>query len=70
MTDIYKGHKSFAEMVSTHISVWRDLIKENIEKSEPAYGDFHDDDRGYWEHELKALEEINEACKHEMQNEH
>jgi hypothetical protein len=52
------GHKSFEEMVSTHIHVWREALGALLLNK--AY------DRSYVEHEQKALADIENACKIEM----
>jgi hypothetical protein len=50
----YQGHKSLAEMVSTHISAFRSLIsRAHMDKGM---------DRAYVDHELFALKAIDEAC--------
>ncbi len=49
----YKGHSTLAEMISTHIHVWRDLLQDAKENNF--------EERDYYEHELKALREIEEA---------
>ena len=53
-----KGHKSIAEMVSTHTSVWREALAHML--TNKAY------DRAYVEHELKALGDIEVACEAEQ----
>ncbi|HEX7909148.1 MAG TPA: hypothetical protein VF534_13825 [Paraburkholderia sp.] len=50
-----KGHKSPAEMVSTHIHVWREALAHLL--TNPSY------DRAYVEHEQKALADIENACE-------
>jgi hypothetical protein len=58
--DPLKGHMSLAEMVSGHIGVWRDLLKEAKEKAPSPTFDM--DDRSYYQHELNALADIEAAC--------
>lgn len=58
----YKGHSSLAEMINTHIHNCRDALKIARENS-PVIGS---DDRSYWEHELKALDDIENAVKQEL----
>lgn len=54
-----KGHKTFPEMVRGHIHNWRTALKhEQI--------DAEDCDRSYIAHELRALDEIEDACLIEM----
>ncbi|MEZ2310811.1 hypothetical protein AB6809_29625 [Paraburkholderia sp. RCC_158] len=53
-----KGHQSIAEMVSTHTSVWREALAHML--TNKAY------DRAYVEHEIKALADIEAACKVEV----
>lgn len=63
----YKGHKNLAEMVSTHISVWRSAL--NSLKEEAILGAFLEcDDSAYYEHELKALNDIEAAVNAELEN--
>lgn len=59
----FKGHPSLADMVSTHIHSWRDALKIAQSNSSPADPVEGTDDRAYWEHELKALEDIENAVK-------
>lgn len=54
----YKGHKNLAEMVSTHIHVYRDLLQKQRDE------DF--ENHLYYEHELKALSDIENAVKQEL----
>lgn len=56
----YKGHKSLACMVITHIDNWRTAL-ESLQKVQLS-----DADGSYILHELKALREIEEACKAEL----
>ncbi|HDR9086276.1 TPA: hypothetical protein QDB10_002167 [Burkholderia vietnamiensis] len=56
--DHLKGHTSLAEMVSTHIGVFREALSHML--TNEAY------DRAYVEHELKALADIDAACKTEL----
>lgn len=61
----YKGHNSLAEMISTHIHVWRSAL-ESL-KDEAIPGAFLEtDDSAYYEHELKALAEIEAAVNAEL----
>lgn len=53
-----KGHKSLAEMVSTHIDIWREALAALLLNN--GY------DHTHVEHELKALADIDNACKVEM----
>lgn len=55
----FKGHSSLAEMVSTHVSVWRSALLRANE------ADTHSDD--YYQHELNALADIDAACKAALQ---
>jgi hypothetical protein len=58
--DHLKGHISFADMVSTHIAVWREALTDTLMlKGDP-------DDRSFIEHELKALDDIEAALEVEM----
>lgn len=59
MSDIYKGHESLADMVSTHIENWREALTKMKINS-------FDDDKGYWEHELKALKDIENAVNYDL----
>jgi hypothetical protein len=52
------GHISLAEMVSTHVHMWREALGALLLNK--AY------DRSYVEHEQKALADIENACKVEM----
>ncbi|HBO5516223.1 TPA: hypothetical protein L4559_005151 [Pseudomonas aeruginosa] len=55
-----KGHNSIADMVSTHIAVWREALTDTLMlKGDP-------DDRSFIEHELKALDDIEAALEFEM----
>ncbi len=55
----YKGHNSLAEMVSTHIHVWRDLLQDERDRNF--------EESSYYEHELKALAEIEAAVNAELE---
>lgn len=57
--DKYAGHSSLAEMVSTHIEVWRDQLKNRLEYLQSIGAD----DFSYVQHELKALDAIEKACE-------
>lgn len=50
----FRGHSSLAEMISTHIQAWRDALKTQM---------IDQRDTAFLKHELKALEEIEKACK-------
>lgn len=56
--DHSQGHTSFAEMVSGHIHIWREALAHMLLNK--SY------DRAYVERELKALAEIEAACKVEV----
>ncbi len=56
----YKGHKSLADMVSTHIDVWREALTAMHEESTMPC------DMSYYRHELKALADIEAAIKAEL----
>lgn len=56
----YKGHKNLADMVSTHIDVWREALTAMHEESTMPC------DMSYYAHELKALSEIEAAIKAEL----
>lgn len=51
----YGGHSSLADMVRTHINVWRGLLQEVVDDASLGSA-------SYWKHELKVLAEIDEAC--------
>ena len=54
----YKGHKSLADMVSTHIDVWRALLQDEHDRN------YSESD--YYKHELKALADIEAAINAEL----
>lgn len=54
----YKGHKNLADMISTHIHVYRDLLQKHRDE------DFENHE--YYEHELKALADIEKAVEQEL----
>lgn len=54
----YKGHKNLADMVSTHIDVWRNLLQDEHDRN---YSEM-----GYYKHELKALADIEAAINAEL----
>lgn len=61
----YKGHSSLAEMIAGHIHAWRSALQ--AQKDEAIVGAFLEtDDSAYYEHELKALEDIENAVKQEL----
>lgn len=62
----YKGHSSLADMVSTHIHNWRDALRIAHENANPPDHIEGTDDKSYWEHELKALDDIENAVKQEL----
>lgn len=62
----YKGHKNLADMVVTHIENWRDALKIAREHANPPDTVEGTDDRSYWEHELKALADIENAVNQEL----
>ncbi len=74
MAGQFGGHASLAEMVSTHIGVWRTLLTQ---ARAAVPGDFSigadgcpaspEADQGYFDHELQALADIEEACRAEME---
>lgn len=55
----YKGHSNLADMISTHIHIYRDLLQKQRDE------DFENHE--YWEHELKALADIEHAVNQEKQ---
>jgi hypothetical protein len=54
MNEHLKGHKSLAEMVSTHIHIYREGL--GLMAMNDGY------DQTYVQHEVKALEDIKKAC--------
>lgn len=58
------GHTSLAEMVSTHVDVYRNLLKKALADAPPPTHDT--DDASYYRHELHALVDIEAACMIEM----
>lgn len=58
MNEHLKGHKSLAEMVSTHIHIWREGL--GLMAMNDGY------DQTYVAHEQRALADIEAACKAEM----
>lgn len=62
----YKGHSNLADMISTHIHSWRDALKIARENANPPDREEGTDDVSYWEHELKALDDIENAVKQEL----
>lgn len=72
MSDHFKGHDSLADMISTHIGVWRRLIEEardaSAEFEHNEHGSLPGSDRSYYEHELRALAEIEIACENELES--
>ena len=64
MNEHLKGHKSLAEMVSTHIYAYRTLL-ENA-RDGAAAPSHETDDASYYQHELFALDDIEAACAIEM----
>lgn len=52
--NLFKGHSSLAEMVSTHIENWRTCLE--------MVASF-DEEPSYYQHELKALADIEAAVK-------
>ncbi|MFP3637809.1 hypothetical protein [Paraburkholderia sp. SIMBA_054] len=80
---LYAGHSSLAEMVSTHIASFRNLIRSADVQARPDRSFAVDDhvdagsrdcddacenavDAGYIEHELAALDDIEAACRAEL----
>ena len=59
-SDIYAGHPTLASMVSTHIHVWKSLLDE----AELQVGG---QNPGYFNHELSALEAIENAVQFEIE---
>jgi len=57
--DIYSGHGSLADMVSTHLHVWRGALQDAME---------NESEKSFIEHELKALDDIEAAVKYELQS--
>jgi hypothetical protein len=53
-----KGHDSLADMIAPHIEGWKILVRCCIEDA----GD-RDDEKSYYQHELKALEDIDQALQ-------
>jgi hypothetical protein len=51
----YKGHETLAHMINGHLRIWRDGIKA-LHTIAIASNSF--DAASYWEHEIKALEEV------------
>ncbi|WKV24541.1 hypothetical protein [Escherichia phage vB_EcoS_PJ16] len=62
----YKGHSNLADMISTHIENWRDALKIAREHANPPDIVEGTDDRLYWDHEIKALDDIENAVKQEL----
>lgn len=60
----YKGHKSLADMVSTHIGNWRKNL-ETLQFIKETLGY----DTSYIKHELKALQEIEDAVNEDLKDE-
>lgn len=58
--EVYKGHNTLADMISAHIHVWRSAL--NDRKGEC----FSESDREYYDHELKALADIEAAVNAEL----
>lgn len=56
-----KGHASLADMILGHTIVYRSCLEMGVFKATD------DDDKHYWNHELKALAEIEAACAVEIQ---
>jgi hypothetical protein len=61
MNEHLKGHRSLADMVSTHIETWRGALiaRRDTPHINPVQVDFIN-------HELKALRDIEDACKVEI----
>lgn len=58
----FKGHSSLADMINGHICVWRAALE--AQKEEAIIGAFLEvDDVTYYDHELKALREIENAVE-------
>lgn len=55
----YCGHDSLADMVSTHIHVWRTLLQDEIERNES--------ETPFINHELNALADIEGAIKFDLE---
>lgn len=62
-TPDYKGHANLAEMIKGHIRNWRECLQE---KQQAACVKLDRDDASYWDHELKALDEIEAAALAEI----
>ncbi|HGN3115137.1 TPA: hypothetical protein ACKRQV_001221 [Pseudomonas aeruginosa] len=55
-----KGHRSFADMVSTHIGAWREALVDSLMiKGDP-------DERTAIEHEIQSLDDIAAALEVEL----
>src|ERR1700682_352355 len=54
-----KGHPSLADMISTHIHIWREALAHMLLTKEY--------DSTYVEHEQKALDDIEKACAKELE---
>lgn len=61
-TPNYQGHSSLADMVSTHIDNWRYALK-TLQKCQLSEADV-----SYFQHELKALADIEAAVNTELEN--
>lgn len=61
--DLYKGHKNLAEMIRGHLRNMRAGLVE-LRARAMARGDR--DDASYWDHEIKALGEIEVAVHSEL----
>lgn len=62
----YKGHNSLAEMISNHLRNYRVGLL-TLEAAATAQGDT--DNASYWQHEIKALGEIEHAVSIDLVNE-
>ncbi len=59
-TPDFKGHMSLADMLITHATIWRDLLS-NAKITSGL--DQEDGDEAFYDHELKALDEIVAAAE-------
>lgn len=57
----YEGHSTLACMIKGHIQNWREGLLELEKQAQPADPLEGTDDKAYWQHELKALQDIENA---------
>ena len=63
-----KGHNSLADMVSTHIEVWRDGLKLRREQAyDKLHGTEYESAIAFIDHEMQALNDIEKACEVEKE---